>query len=413
MSYILDLGKRAKAAEQLFIGTGIELRNTVLEMIAKGLEAGEESIVAQNAEDLKNAEKNGKSSAFIDRLCLNPQRIRGIADDIRGVIAQSDPIGEVIGGGDTKNGLSIIKKRVPLGIIGIIYESRPNVTVDSAVLCLKSGNVCILRGGSDSINSNRCLVRIIQNALEKCGLSPDCVLLVEDTRREIAAEMMKLNGYIDVLIPRGSASLINTVVENSTVPVIETGAGNCHIYVDEFADIDKAVKITDNAKTQRPSVCNAAETLLVHEKAAEKFLKALESYWNGMVKLYGDSETSKFIKTERIATEEDYFTEYNDLEMAVRVVKNLDEAVSHINKYGTRHSEAIITENYGNAQRFQLLVDAAAVYVNASTRFTDGSVFGLGAEIGISNQKLHARGPMGLKELTTYKYLINGNGQIR
>lgn len=413
MSYMLELGKRAKEAERQIRGMGATERVNALSAIAEGLSADMEFIIEANRVDLENAEKNGLSEAFKERLTLTKARVNDIIKSVGELNDLPDPIGEVIGGSELKNGLSIVKKRVPLGVIGIIFESRPNVTVDAAALCLKSGNVCILRGGSDAINSNHRLINTIRGSLLKAGLPEDCVLLVEDVSRETAGEMMKLNGYIDVLIPRGGASLINTVVKNSTVPVIETGAGNCHVYIDEHADIEMAVNIADNVKTQRPSVCNAAETILVHRNIAEKFLPALEKRWNGRVKVYADERTAQYIKSERAATEEDYYTEFNDYEAAIRTVNGLDEAVRHINRYGTKHSEAIVTADYENARLFQMSVDAAAVYVNASTRFTDGNVFGLGAEIGISNQKLHARGPMGLKELTTYKYLINGNGQIR
>jgi glutamate-5-semialdehyde dehydrogenase len=415
MNYIQQLGARAKAAESIVACASASQKNAALTAIAAALRVSENKaqIIAVNKTDVEEAVKNGRTSAFIERMTLNDERIEKIADAVMEIVALADPVGEVIGGGEAKEGFNIVKKRVPLGVIGVIYESRANVTVDAAALCLKSGNVCVLRGGSDTINSNKCLADLMRKALAESGFPEDAVLLVEDTSREVANEMMKLNEYIDVLIPRGGASLIKAIVQNSTVPVIQTGEGNCHVYVDESADTEMAVRITDNAKTQRPSVCNAIETLLVHEKAAADVLKGLHALWNGKVTIYGDKAASALIPVEREATEEDYATEFNDNVIAVKVVESLDEAIGHINKYGTRHSECIITQDYGNAQKFQRLVDAAAVYVNASTRFSDGNIFGLGAEIGISNQKLHARGPLGLRELTTFKYLINGNGQIR
>ena len=397
MSYILDLGVRAKAAESAIRNITTEQKNNALTAVAEALTANAALIIAENKKDLENAVKNGKTKAFIDRLTLTEERIKGISDSVMEIVALADPIGEILGGGEAKDGFNIVKKRVPLGVIGVIYESRPNVTVDAAALCLKSGNVCVLRGGSDAIHSSKCLALFMRRALENSGITADAVLLVEDTSREVAAEMMKLNEHIDVLIPRGGAGLIKSVVENSTIPVIETGAGNCHLYVDENADIAMAVKIADNAKTQRPSVCNSIETVLAHEAIAEEFFAAIKAKWGDLVEIrYGD-----------------YEVEFNDYIISAKTVASIDEAIAHINKYGTRHSECIITQNYENARRFQQEVDAAAVYVNASTRFSDGNIFGLGAEIGISNQKLHARGPLGLRELTSYKYLIYGNGQIR
>ncbi len=413
MSYIEELGMKAKAAWAEFTSADVMVKNNALLKIAELLIENQEKIIEENKIDLINAEKSGKSASFIERLTLNEKRIKDISDGVREVVALPDPVGEVIGGGDLKNGLSIVKKRVPLGVIGIIYESRPNVTADAAALCIKSGNACILRGGSDAINSSRCLVEIMRKAISDTGLSPDIVQLVEDTSREVATELMRLNKYVDVLIPRGGAGLIQSVVQNATVPVIETGAGNCHIYIDEFADIDMAVAITDNAKTSRPSVCNSIETMLINKKIAPEFLKKLGERWGERVKIYGDEETAKYIKIERAVTELDYETEYNDYVIASKVVCDIEEAIKHINNYSTKHSDCIITENLKNARRFEQGIDSAAVYVNASTRFTDGNEFGLGAEIGISNQKLHARGPMGLTELTTYKYIINGNGQVR
>jgi glutamate-5-semialdehyde dehydrogenase len=397
MSYIQDLGIRAKAAENAIRSISTVQKNAALTAIAETLRAHKELIIAENKKDLENAEKSGKTKAFIDRLALTEARIDSIADSVLEIVALADPVGEVIGGGEAADGFSIVKKRVPLGVIGVIFESRANVAIDVTALCLKSGNVCILRGGSDSVNSNICTVGLMRAAFEKSGIPADAVLLVEDTSREVAAEMMKLNKYIDVLIPRGGAGLISSVVQNSTVPVIETGAGICHLYVDGSADIDMAVNIADNAKTQRPSVCNAIETVLVHEKIADEFFAKLTAKWGDKVEIrYGD-----------------YDVEFLDYIISAKKVTGIDEAISHIGEYGTRHSECIVTQNYENAKKFQQEIDAAAVYVNASTRFSDGNIFGLGAEIGISNQKLHARGPLGLRELTSYKFLINGNGEIR
>jgi glutamate-5-semialdehyde dehydrogenase len=413
MTYIEKLGSKAKAAENSIRNITTEQKNEALTAIADILIADKGLIIAENRKDLEEAQKNGMTKAFIDRLTLTAERIEKISESIMEIVGLADPIGEILGGGQVKDGFNIVKKRVPLGVIGVIFESRPNVTVDAAALCLKSGNVCILRGGSDAINSNKCLVLLMRRALEECDVSPDCILLVEETSREVANDMMKLNEYIDVLIPRGGASLINSVVANSRVPVIQTGEGNCHLYVDETADVTMAVTIADNAKTQRPSVCNAIETLLIHRSAAVEVLRELHAAWDGKVTILGDKETAEIIPVERETAEEDYYEEFNDYIIAIKIVDSVEEAIAHVNKYGTRHSECIITQNYEHARKFQNEVDAAAVYVNASTRFTDGNVFGLGAEIGISNQKLHARGPLGLRELTSYKYLIYGSGQIR
>ncbi|MCL2077733.1 MAG: glutamate-5-semialdehyde dehydrogenase [Oscillospiraceae bacterium] len=413
MSYIEDLGKRAKITESAIRSLSTERKNAALNAMAKSLKANKELILAENKKDLENAEKIGLSGAFAERLTLTSERIDSIAASITEVAGLADPVGEIIGGGESSYGFNIVKRRVPLGVVGVIYESRPNVTADAAALCLKSGNVCILRGGTDAINSNKCITGLLRGALMEIGISPDCIMLVEDTSRAAATEMMKLNEYIDVLIPRGGAGLIDSVIKNSTVPVIQTGAGNCHLFIDECADVQMAIKVADNSKTQRPSVCNSIETLLVHKNTAEISLKKLAEIWEGKVRIFGDKETAKIIPVEREATEEDFYKEYNDLCVAVKIVGSVEEAIEHINKYGTRHSECILTQNYENARKFQQEVDAAAVYVNASTRFSDGNVFGLGAEIGISNQKLHARGPLGLRELTSYKYLIYGNGQIR
>jgi len=372
------------------------------------------SILVANAADLKMGEEMGLKGAIMERLTLTDERIRGIATGLKEIVQLEDPIGEIMEMKKRPNGLMIGKKRVPLGVVGVIYESRPNVTADVAGLCIKTGNVCVLRGGKEAFRSNQALVKIFHEAISECGLDPNMVQLVQDTTRESALAMMKLNEYLDILIPRGGAGLIQAVVQNSTVPVIETGVGNCHIYVDEAADMEKAVNIVYNAKTQRPGVCNAAESLLVHKKVAAEALPAIGAALSeGGVEIRGDRWTCELIPGAIAATEEDWGTEYLDLVISSKVVDSVEEAVAHINRYGSMHSESIVTENYTHAQYFLERVDAAAVYVNASTRFTDGFEFGYGAEIGISTQKLHARGPMGLKELTTSKYIIYGSGQIR
>lgn len=415
MSYTQELGKRAKAAEAFISSASTMQKNKALAAISKALIENSSLIIAENAKDIAAAKENGMSEAKQDRLMLDASRIEGIAKGVDQIIALGDPIGEIIGGGNLPNGLQIIKTRVPLGVIGIIFESRPNVTVDAAALCLKTGNVVILKGGKEAINSNICLGKIMREAVESAGLPADIIQVVENTDRETTNELMRLNGYVDVIIPRGSANLIQAVVRNATVPVIETGAGNCHVYVDASADLDMAVEITDNAKTQRPSVCNAIESLLVHKDVAEKFLPMIaERFKSHNVKIYGCDRTIAILGSSvEKATETEYATEFNDYIIAVKVVDDIDEAIAHIRKYSTKHSECIVTSSLENARKFQTQVDAAAVYVNASTRFTDGGEFGFGAEIGISTQKLHARGPMGLAELTTVKYLINGNGQVR
>lgn len=413
MTYLEELGQRAKKAEADLRGISQSTKNLALNAIADSLIKNAELIINDNKKDLENAEKNNMSEAMQDRLRLDMKRIEAMAEGVRKTASLPDPVGRILGGKELPNGLKIVKKSVPLGVVGIIFESRPNVTVDAAALCLKSGNVSVLRGGSDAINSNKCLVSLMREAIRGAGADENAVNLVEDTSRETAGELMKLNRYIDVLIPRGGHGLIRTVIENSTVPVIQTGEGNCSVYVDETADIEMAVNIVDNGKTQRPSVCNAIENILVHESTAESFLAALDKKWNGRVKIYADKEASKYIKAEREATELDYQTEFLDYAVAVKTVKDINEAIDFINTYGTKHSECIVTKELKNAELFQQAVDAAAVYVNASTRFTDGGEFGMGAEIGISTQKLHARGPMGLEEMTAYKYLINGDGQIR
>ena len=413
MEYIETLGANAKAAEPAISVMGTNEKNRVLSEISSLLRSHVTEIIGANKMDIETARANGMSESMIDRLTLTEQRIGGMADGVDKVISLPDPVGAVIGGSDLPNGLHVIKKRVPIGTIGIIFESRPNVTVDAATLCFKAGNTVILRGGSDAINSNKALVGLMRTALRNCGVNENAVQLVEDTSRAVANAMMKLNKYIDLLIPRGGGGLIHAVIENATIPVIQTGEGNCHVYVDESADIDMAVNIINNAKTQRPSVCNAIENILVHEKAAPELFRKLDMLWQGRVAIRGDEETAKLVKVEKIADDTDYATEFLDYRLSSKVVKSLDEAIEHINRFGTKHSECIVTQSLRSAEIFQQRIDAAAVYVNASTRFTDGFEFGLGAEIGISTQKLHARGPMGLEALTTYKYLINGNGQIR
>lgn len=412
-NYIESLGINAKAAEPEVSALTEPQKNAVLKVIAEKLRGSTDEILAANAADIAAAEACGMSKSMIDRLTLTAERIEGIAQGVEKVISLPDPIGAVIGGGDLANGLHIVKKRVPIGTVGIIFESRPNVTVDAASLCFKAGNTVILRGGSDAINSNKALVSLMRGALAQCGHNENGIQLVENTDRAAAAALMKLNKYVDLLIPRGGGGLIRTIIENSTIPVIQTGEGNCHVYVDSSADVDMAVSIVNNAKTQRPSVCNAIESILVHRDIAPAFFAKLDELWQGRVAVVGDEATAALIHVEGIACDADYATEFLDYKLSSKVVDSVEEAIEHINRFGTRHSECIVTRDIANAELFQRRVDAAAVYVNASTRFTDGYEFGLGAEIGISTQKLHARGPMGLEALTTYKYLINGNGQIR
>lgn len=407
-------GKNAKDASYELMNMPTEIKNNALKIISDNLEKHSTEIIEANKIDIKNSREKGISETMIDRLMLNEERIKGIAAGVRQIIDLEDPVGEVLSMKKRPNGLIIGQKRVPIGVIGIIYESRPNVTVDAAVLCLKSSNAVILRGSSDAINSNKELVRIMKLSLKETGINEGAIELIEDTSRETAVEFMKLNDYIDVLIPRGGAGLINAAVCNATVPVIKTGIGNCHVFVDESADMNKALDILVNAKTSRPSVCNACESLLVHKNIREKLLPAaIKRLKENNVEVRGCPESAKISNDVILAAEEDFGKEYLDYIISVKVVDSVDEAVKHINKYGTGHSEAIVTENYTNAQKFLDEVDAAAVYVNASTRFTDGAEFGFGAEIGISTQKIHARGPMGLKELTTTKYIVYGNGQIR
>ncbi len=415
MSYTEELGKRAKAAESAIASASALMKNGALAAISEALMKNADAIISENAKDLLAAKENGMSEAMQDRLRLDEKRIAGMAQGVDELIALNDPIGEIIEGFTRPNGLRISKTRVPLGVIGIIFESRPNVTVDAAALCLKAGNVVILKGGKEAINSNICLGRIMRKAVEDSGLPADVIQVVENTSRETTNELMRLNGYLDVLIPRGSGRLIQAVVNTATVPVIETGTGNCHVYVDASADPEMAADIVENGKTQRPSVCNAVESLLVHKECAEKILPIIaERLYKHNVKIYGCDITASILgNSVKKAGDEEYAAEFLDYIISIKVVDNIDEAIAHISRFGTKHSECIVTSSLANAERFQRCIDAAAVYVNASTRFTDGGEFGFGAEIGISTQKLHARGPMGLKELTTIKYLINGDGQIR
>ena len=409
-----QIGQRAKAAEPVLRTLSTQAKNDLLVKAAEQLVADSAKILEANAIDMENGEKAGMSSGLLDRLKLTEERIAGMAEGLTQLAGLDDPIGEVLGMEKRPNGLLIGQKRVPLGVVGIIYEARPNVTADAFGLCFKTGNAVILKGGSDAIHSNIAVVESLQKALAACGLPVDALQLITDTSRETTTAFMKLNRYVDVLIPRGGAGLIRAVVENSTIPVIETGTGNCHIYVDESADLRMASDIVMNAKTQRVGVCNACESLLVHEKAKDAFLPVIaERLRSRQVEMRGDEAVCALVPDCVPATEEDWGKEYLDYILSIKTVGSVDEAIAHINRYNTKHSEAIITENYTNAQKFLEEVDAAAVYVNASTRFTDGFEFGYGAEIGISTQKLHARGPMGLTALTTTKYIIYGSGQIR
>ena len=409
-----QIGQRAKAAEPVLRTLSTQAKNDLLVKAAEQLVADSAKILEANAIDMENGEKAGMSSGLLDRLKLTEERIAGMAEGLTQLAGLDDPIGEVLGMKKRPNGLLIGQKRVPLGVVGIIYEARPNVTADAFGLCFKTGNAVILKGGSDAIHSNIAVVESLQKALAACGLPVDALQLITDTSRETTTAFMKLNRYVDVLIPRGGAGLIRAVVENSTIPVIETGTGNCHIYVDESADLRMASDIVMNAKTQRVGVCNACESLLVHEKAKDAFLPVIaERLRSRQVEMRGDEAVCALVPDCVPATEEDWGKEYLDYILSIKTVGSVDEAIAHINRYNTKHSEAIITENYTNAQKFLEEVDAAAVYVNASTRFTDGFEFGYGAEIGISTQKLHARGPMGLTALTTTKYIIYGSGQIR
>ena len=413
-SYIQTLGIRAKDASRLCAKLGTKEKNRGLLAVAGELCARSTYLLEENEKDLRAAEEKGVKQSLIDRLRLTEQRIRDMAEGLKQVAALEDPIGEVLSMKNRPNGLRIGKRRVPLGVVGIIYESRPNVTADAFGLCFKTGNAVILRGGSDAIHSNLAITEVIQAGLKKENLPQDAILLVEDTSRATVGEMMKLHDYIDVLIPRGGAGLIANVVENSTVPVIETGTGNCHIFVDASADIDRAADIIENAKTQRMGVCNACESLVIHEVAAKEALPLIaERLRARQVEIRGDERARAIVPEILPASEEDWGTEYLDAVISVKIVDSAEEAIAHINRYNTGHSESILTKDYDNALKFLDEVDAAAVYVNASTRFTDGFEFGFGAEIGISTQKLHARGPMGLEALTSTKYMIFGNGQIR
>ena len=414
MSSLISLGKKAKEASYILGNLSSKDKNDALYAMADFLIENSKVIIEANKKDLETSRIKGTSESMLDRLALNEARIEGMANGLRQVAALEDPVGEVLGMWTRPNGLQIGKKRVPMGVMGIIYEARPNVTSDAAGLCFKSGNAVILRGGSEAINSNKAIAEALREGLKSVGLVEDAVQLVEDTSREVATEMMKLNDYIDVLIPRGGAGLIKAVVNNATVPVIETGTGNCHIYVDEDCDFEMAKNIIINAKTSRPSVCNAAEKLLINEKIAGKFMPIIfEALRENDVEIRGDESLKALDDSVILASEEEWYNEYLDYTIGVKIIKDIDEAINHINKFGSGHSEAIVTKSYEASQIFLQKVNAAAVYVNASTRFTDGEEFGFGAEIGISTQKLHARGPMGLKELTTIKYIIFGNGQIR
>lgn len=415
MTYIDTLGQQAKVAGRQIAKLSTAAKNDLLNQVAKALVAESAYIITENAKDMANAKENGISEIMQDRLLLTEDRIAGIAEGVRQVADLQDPIGQVVRGYTNLDGLKIVQKRVPMGVIAIIFESRPNVSIDAFSLAFKTNNAIILRGGRDAINSNKALVTVARKALENAGITADAVQLVEDTSHEVAEELMAATKYVDLLIPRGGARLIQTVKEKAKVPVIETGVGNCHIYVDKYANLDMATQIVINAKTQRPSVCNAAESLVVHADIAEDFLPNLEKAISKVqaVEFRADEKALKLMEKSVPASPEDFATEFLDYIMSVKVVDSLDEAIKWINTYTTSHSEAIVTQDISRAEQFQDDVDAAAVYVNASTRFTDGFVFGLGAEIGISTQKMHARGPMGLEALTSTKFYINGQGQIR
>ena len=411
---LTNLGINAKNASRVLMCASSEQKNEALKQIALELINNSEYIIKENKKDLDTARENGMSESMLDRLSLSQQRIKDIADAVKKIIDYDDPVGRVISGTKRPNGLLIEKVSVPLGVVAVIFEARPNVTVDAAALCLKSGNSVILRGGKEAINSNIAMAETMRKAISKSGLPEDCIQLVSDTSRDSANALMKMNDYVDVLIPRGGAGLIKACVENSTVPVIETGTGNCHIYIDKDADINKAVSIVYNAKTSRPSVCNACESLVIHEGIAKQVLPLIkEKLDEKNVVIHGDEITSSIIPDVIAATNEDYAKEYLGYEISVKIVSDIGGAIDHIMKYTSGHSECIITENYTASKIFTSSIDAAAVYVNASTRFTDGGEFGFGAEIGISTQKLHARGPLGLSELTSFKYIISGDGQVR
>ena len=411
---LIRLGENARRASAALMTASAPAKNAALESIARTLEENAAAIFAANAEDIAAGKAAGIAPNLLDRMLLDEKRLAGIVEGVRQVAALKDPIGEVLHAETLPNGLIVSQMRVPLGVVGMIYEARPNVTVDAAVLCLKSGNAVILRGSKDILRSNICLVGLMRQALAEAGLDPDCIALVEDPSRETATAFMKLSGYLDVLIPRGGAGLIRSTVENATVPVIETGTGNCHVYVDQDADLEKALPILLNAKTQRTSVCNACESLLIHRAVADTFgPRAVAALLEKGVVIHGDEIAQSWDSRILPATEEDYYKEYLALELSVKVVDSAEEAMAHINRYSTKHSDCIVSENYSTVKKFLLGVDSACVYANASTRFSDGFEFGLGAEIGISPQKLHARGPMGLAALTTYKYVVLGEGQVR
>lgn len=411
---LTEIGKRVKDASVSLAVASTDDKNRILKAIATALRENCDKILEANALDLKNGRENGMADSLLDRLMLNADRIEGMAQGVEGVISLPDPVGRVLWETERPNGMKIQRVSTPLGVIGIIYEARPNVTSDAAALSIKSGNTAILRGGKEAFNSNSAIMDVMRDAISKEGFNPDIVELVRDTSRESANALMKMNGYIDILIPRGSAKLINAVVQNSTVPVIETGAGNCHVYIDEFANIDMAVEIVNNAKTRRISVCNTAESLLIHKNIAELALIAIKAKLDEKnVILYGDDVARAICPDIEKATEDDWATEYLDYKMSVKIVSSIDEAIEHIRKYSTNHSESIVTDNMENAEKFMNSVDSAAVYHNVSTAFTDGGEFGFGAEIGISTQKLHARGPLGLPQLNTFKYKIYGDGQVR
>ena len=411
---LLELATKARDVKYTVASMATADKNAAISAVAEALEANSADIISANAIDMKKGEAKGLNQGLLDRLKLDESRIKGMADGLREVVKLEDPIGKITEEFERPNGLKIKKRLVPIGVVGVIYEARPNVTADVFGLCFKTGNTVVLKGGSDAMESNKAIVKVIKSALEKGGYPVDAITLIEDTSRETAKEMMRLNGYIDVLIPRGSAGLIKSVVENASVPVIETGSGNCHIYVDHVADIDMAIDIIVNAKTQRIGVCNAAESLVIHEDIAASLLPKLNKALREKgVQIFADAKAKALMEGSEDATEADFGKEYLDYIISVKTVSSVEEAIEHINKYNTGHSEAIITNDEKNADKFLEGIDAACVYVNASTRFTDGFEFGFGAEIGISTQKLHARGPMGLLALTSYKYTIFGNGQIR
>ncbi len=411
---VKEIGRQAKESKVVLAAAKTAVKNAALGKIADFLVRDTDYIISENKKDIDAAKANGMPDSMLDRLALNEKRIADMAKGVKEIAAAADPVGRLLSGGTLKNGLKLQKVAAPLGVIAVIYESRPNVTADAAALCLKSGNAVILRGGKEAVNSNKTIAGIMKEAVRLAGLPAEVIGFVEDTSRQSAAELMRLNEYVDVLIPRGGAGLIKSCVENATVPVIETGTGNCHIYVDESADTDMAVKIIVNAKTTRVSVCNSCESLVIHKNILEKALPLIANALKEKgVELRCDEKALKVLPNEIKASEEDFFTEYLDYIISIKTVSDIDEAIRHINKYGTGHSDAIITKSLENANKFSDAVDSAAVYVNASTRFTDGGEFGFGAEMGISTQKLHARGPLGLNELTSAKYVIYGDGQVR